>query len=679
VTAHHPVVPWRRQLLSTSLFVASLGPVLASCLARGSDIEPRYVALHNAFAALGLAQTGPLHHASLAEGRDIRLPLTLAAQCTTVVALGGQGVRDLDATLLDPDGKLVARDMTSEPQAVLRACVETAGTYALRIRMAAGAGDVMAATWSGSAGSGPSPNAGAAAAVVMGAGTCDSPMPLAAGSFNGTTSRGESNHEGDCANTTSREMIYRFELTGRKRVSIDVDPRFDAVIYLRKDDCADASAQIACNDDGTHGHNSHIDEVLDAGTYFLFIDGYSGEAGTFRASVSMNDIPSLAETCQKARPLAAGPPMAGSLAGAFDQLQAQGCSGDSKGPDVLYRLDVPRRSRARIVERSSAFTPLIHVRRRCVEPGSEIECVESGFADGEATFVGMLEAGSYAVAADTADHEADGIFSIAAELAPEGGQGGMPGDNCADAVPLSPHEREVSGDTFSARDDVSGKCGGAGQPDVVYRLELPRRSRVTGSFSAEEGAHVLILRKSCADASSELACGDEIDAVVPAGVYFLTVDGDGAHGLGRFTFTWRARDVALQEVACRGAPLLVSGSTVHGNTHGGGDKFDSSCGGPDDVQASADRVHKIVLPAKGKVRLTVTAPGWDPVLVLRRACLDTGGVNTQGPEIACNNDAEDTHHARIEATLEPGTYFVVVDGHARGNEGAYTLEYRLER
>ena len=43
---------------------------------------------------------------------------------------------------------------------------------------------------------------------------------------------------------------------------------------------------------------------------------------------------------------------------------------------------------------------------------------------------------------------------------------------------------------------------------------------------------------------------------------------------------------------------------------------------------------------------------------------------------ACNNDADDTHHARVDTTLDPGTYFVQVDGHASGNEGSFTLEYR---
>jgi hypothetical protein len=47
--------------------------------------------------------------------------------------------------------------------------------------------------------------------------------------------------------------------------------------------------------------------------------------------------------------------------------------------------------------------------------------------------------------------------------------------------------------------------------------------------------------------------------------------------------------------------------------------------------------------------------------------------------VACNTSAEDAHHAHLEANLDPGTYFVVVDGRGHDGEGAYTLDYRTVR
>ena len=81
---------------------ATLLGVLAACsttreVASGA-LEPRFVAVHNALAAMGLAQVGPIHEGSLAEGQEARVSLDLPSGCTTVVAFGGEGVRDVDAT-----------------------------------------------------------------------------------------------------------------------------------------------------------------------------------------------------------------------------------------------------------------------------------------------------------------------------------------------------------------------------------------------------------------------------------------------------------------------------------------------------------------------------------------------------------------------------------------------------
>src|SRR5690349_6776774 len=109
-----------------------------ACVASGAcgasqsaEVEPRYVAVHNALASMGLVQVGPMQRGSLAQGRETRLGLDLRAECTTIIALGGRGVADLDATLLDSDDRPIAHDTTKDPEAVVRTCVERAGHYTL--------------------------------------------------------------------------------------------------------------------------------------------------------------------------------------------------------------------------------------------------------------------------------------------------------------------------------------------------------------------------------------------------------------------------------------------------------------------------------------------------------------------------------------------------------------------
>jgi hypothetical protein len=112
---------------------------------------------------------------------------------------------------------------------------------------------------------------------------------------------------------------------------------------------------------------------------------------------------------------------------------------------------------------------------------------------------------------------------------------------------------------------------------------------------------------------------------------------------------------------------------VNAATDGAGDKFTTSCGGREDAQSNPDRVYRFELGARAHVALTLSTPAWDGVLVVRRACVEGGGAG----EVRCNNDFEDTHHSKIDMTLDAGTYYVVVDGHATGNAGAFSLEYRI--
>lgn len=664
-----------------------LGSFFACATSKTGELEPRYVAVHNAMAAMGLAQVGPIQQGSLAEGRETRLRLDLGAQCTTIVALGGTGVRDLDVALLDADDKPVTHDTTKDPQAAIRTCPERAGKYTLVVKMTQGGGDFLAATWAGGAVGSGSPAANDAGATAgTGAGTCDSPIVLGAGTVSGNTRHGESEHAGSCVSSSSSEIVYALDVQRRQRVVVEVDATFDSVLYLRRDNCADEEAEIACNDDANTSPNgsgnkrsssnrqSRLDEVLEPGKYFVFVDGYNTDAGGYRLKAEMTDVPSLADVCRTARPLSVGK-TSSQLGNAFDNAHAS-CGDDAKGPDVIHKFDVAQRSRVRITSTSSDFSPVVHVRKQCTDDKSEVGCEGSGFGNGEATFVGFLDPASYTVFADSSDKDAHGRFTLEAETAPENGSG-VPNDSCADALPLSLIEKRIEGDTFRARDDVGGRCATKGMPDVLYRFELPKRSRVSAHFSAQEGAHVFVLGRTCGDPSSEVACSANIDEILGPGIYSLAVDGSTEEGLGRYAFTFAARDVSAQENACKAPPVIAPGSKTTGSTAGAGDKFMASCAGREDAQASADRVFRFDLKQRTRIQLLLATPNHDGVLALRKSCIDPPKQRApRAAEVTCNDNFQDNRHSKIESTLEPGTYFVVVEGAGSKNEGPFTLEYK---
>jgi hypothetical protein len=655
--------------------------VLVACSATrdaaSGALEPRFVAVHNALAAMGLAQVGPIHEGSLAEGQEARVSLDLPPGCTTVVAFGGEGVRDVDATLRDAHGQAIAHDTTSEPQAVLRACVDGADAYVLVVKAASGAGRWVVATWAGGVGGGAAAtSAQAVPAAQQAAGTCESPVPLTAETVSGSTRGGASVNTGSCDHSDAREIVYELDVPRRQRVVVDVDAHFDSVLYIRKDDCADENAEVDCNDDSpTGGRNkSHIERVLELGRYFVFVDGYNQESGAYKLTVSTTDVVALSDACKHAPRLAPGAVVAATTEGAADDAEAS-CGGGAPGQDAPWRFDLASRARVRVIEHSDDVAPVVHLRRACSDPESETACGESRAGTNDAAMTGVLDEGGYTVFADARERDSAGRYTLSLETAPPAGSG-IPGDACGDAIPLGGSGGTVAGDTFPARDDVSGSCGGGGAADVVYRLDVPRRSRLQASLQGEEGPHVLVAWRRCGDRASELACGPTLDEVLGPGTYFVGVDGATRDALGRFAMGWTVQDLAAQSTACASAPLLVAGRTAAGTTAGAGDRFATACGAHDGAADGPDRVFRFALAARAKVKLELVAPTFDAFLALRRSCGDAAG-NTGGVQLACSAAADRARTTQLEGTLERGTYWVVVDGQSPNDEGAFTLKYSV--
>ncbi len=241
----------------------------------------------------------------------------------------------------------------------------------------------------------------------------------------------------------------------------------------------------------------------------------------------------------------------------------------------------------------------------------------------------------------------------------------------------------MTGDTFAARDDVAGTCGGAGAADVLYRVDVPRRSRFIGTLQGEEAPHILILWRRCGDRASEVACARSLDEVLPPGTYFVAVDGASPEALGRFTLAWTLQDLSAQAGACQVAPALAERRAMAATTVGAGDRFSASCAGGDTGSTGPDRVFRMVLAARATVRVTLLATGFDAGLALRKACADAAG-GADVAELACEASPGDPQSGGpratvIERTLEAGSYWLVVDGQSPGDQGSFTLEYRVLR
>lgn len=398
-------------------------------------LEPRFVAVHNALAAMGMAEVGAVQTDRWGRAR-VRFSVDLPSDCATVIALGSGEVHDLDLEVLDADDKSVGRDATTDSQATVKICPPHGGRFSLVVRMKKGSGDSVVASWSGA----PNPDRGApgAAPALLAAGTCEAPVPLLAGLFTGNTRRGSSEHTANnCGNTDAKELVYRIDIEKRSRVLLDVNPSFDSVLYVRKDDCIDQESQIACNDDAAQTssrkttHASRIEEVFEPGTYFVFVDGYQDQGGTFKMKVEIADVPSLADECRQTKPLVQR--AAGTLTGSFDA--AQGACDAGKGPGQSLIASTSRRAPAP----GSSFTPTTSLRacisgRTCTDEASELACSDSGMKSADAALVTMLDAGTYTLFADSGERGQHGRYTLDVDLTNETGRG-VRGDACADAIP----------------------------------------------------------------------------------------------------------------------------------------------------------------------------------------------------------------------------------------------------
>lgn len=634
-----------------------------SCGGSDGRLEPRYVAVHNTLTALGLAQTGAISEGSLGEEGDARVVVPMAAgECVVFVAFGSGGIADLDLTVVDANGDTLASDGTSDRQAAVQVCAPRAGDYAVVLRVAEGHGEYTLGTWGGASGAGP------AGAVAAAGGTCARPLPVTFGvPVTGTTAGAEAGQQASCVRGAAPEQVYVLEVGERAQVTAVLDSEYDGALYLRRG-CTDASSEVTCNDDSPDDDTtrSEIRATLDPGTYFLFVDGYGEEAGAYQLLVTQAELPSIEEVCRAARPIAPGQAVSGDTSGRPDHFQAT-CAGGARSPDVVHRLEVRQRSRLRVRQRTD-HDGALYVQSRCGEVTSEVACNDDFADDQRRSLVrAVVEPGDYYVVTDGYAAAAAGPYSFTAELEDAAGSG-APGDACdAPTALAAPPDAALEVDTFAARDDLAGSCGGGGGADVVYAFDVPRRSLVRATVEESEAVPVLYLRGAdCADAAGEVACqaGVRLDTVVPRGRYHLVVDGASPLDFGAARVTLDVTDAAPLERACRRAPALRPGRTVRGDTTGSPRRFEATCAGG---AASPDDIYRLSVRRPSRVVLDV-ASEYDAALHLRGDCLDPSS------ELACNDDHEDNRHSRIERDLEPGTYYVIVDGFRDEAAGTYTLD-----
>ncbi|MCA9543457.1 MAG: hypothetical protein KC613_03675, partial [Myxococcales bacterium] len=98
-------------------------------------------------------------------------------------------------------------------------------------------------------------------------------------------------YEATCGGSArSAEQVVLLRLSAAADVTVETtNSDFDTVLYIRTV-CDDAEAEIACDDDGGAGTQSLIASNLEAGDYYIFVDGFgAGDGGNTTLVVTVDD------------------------------------------------------------------------------------------------------------------------------------------------------------------------------------------------------------------------------------------------------------------------------------------------------------------------------------------------------------------------------------------------------
>ncbi|MEW5739696.1 MAG: hypothetical protein AB1938_12255 [Myxococcota bacterium] len=365
------------------------------------------------------------------------------------------------------------------------------------------------------------------------------------------------------------------------------------------------------------------------------------------------------------------------LSAARDDVVASCGEASGGGKDLLWAVRLDTAMDVRVTARRPAGSlaePVISLRRNC-DPSEELACVDS--LSGSTSFrLRSLPAGLYTLVVDGFAAASSGRVDVTLDFS---APSQPPNEGCGTAALLSPGV-DTTVDLSIADDDVQVSCNQTpSSGDAVYRLELASQSDVTVTATGTTGVNpVLALRRAPCAAADQVKCANALAFAnetliarnLPAGTYFLVVERVGlATGFVTVRATVTAPTPPPPNDSCAAPraitfPVGVNTTTFTVDTSVALDDEAGTCNGQPD---SPETVYSLTLGTQRVVTVTARAtPGFtaNPVLYLRGGGCDA----LSGTEVQCV-DAATTGAETLTATLNPGTWFLFVEGFGAAGAG----------
>ena len=372
-------------------------------------------------------------------------------------------------------------------------------------------------------------------------------------------------------------------------------------------------------------------------------------------------------SCGQPIALTLGQPMTGDTTGASNQTQGECAQGDA--PERVYRLVVEERAQFSIALQSS-FDGSLYVLRQCGDIQTMLDCNDDAGDTAHSQLNTTLDPGTYFVVVD-----GYGSASGAYELLVNTTTLRPVAEVCAAAGVLVPGQ-PTTGNTVGGADNFQPTCaGGPGSPDQVYRLDVPQHSRLRVRQNSDHDGS-LYLRRTCEDATSEIACNDDfgdqrrslITAQVTPGQYFVYSDGYGPNSAGNYTVTAELAPVQGGSATgdrCQAPAPFPSSNTVQIDTFEAADDLSGTCGG----EGGADVVYALDVRSRSRLRASFQNLEFQGFVYVQRRCGD------RDSEVACASLS--TNQGAFDIVLQRGQYFLVVDAADPNTFGAADVNVEL--
>ena len=482
---------------------------------------------------------------------------------------------------------------------------------------------------------------------------CDDPLDISAGGSFTLDSDGAARDYDITCGFGDPDVVASFTLTEARSVPIEGAADFFLDMALFDEPCGAASAELEC-DSGSPAVIRR--RSLEPGTYYVISQSFSGGEIVLRSAFT-DPLPTIAnDTCASPIDVSAGGTFRGSFVEVEDDVRTS--CGAFGAPDLFYTFTTTEARDVQISAVADTGDAMSWALSSACGAAPDLRCTRLTPASGT---IHELPAGTYFLTVEgpttrAVDFDLDVVFS--APTPP------LAGDTCADPIPLT-LGTPYTGTLANREDDIAFSCG-VPYREAVHRFVLTELSDVEIRIDAG-GAANASLRRDCADAATQVACieGNPVRRrllAVPAGTYDLLVGTatGGGYTVNVIASASSVTDVSGNETCTSAYSIPAAGGVFHGTTVGLANDSSGSCGGG----SAPDAAFGLVLTARSHVVASTEGSGFDTVVYVRQD-------SCTGTERLCNDDAIGLQ-SRVEGDLDPGTYYIVVDGF--GGSGEYFLD-----